>query len=122
MQVCWQLNADCPAEILAARYLTATPKEGLNSMGDALVSVVTPALRWDKWLPLCLASVADQEQEHEHIIQIREELPGHVSNIPGNVKIHREDDSGMYDAINKGFHKARGSIVCHLNSDEQYFP
>jgi SAM-dependent methyltransferase len=42
--------------------------------------------------------------------------------VSGHVKIHREDDSGMYDAINKGFRKSRGSILCHLNSDEQYLP
>lgn len=122
MQGCWLFSAECTPEKLGTPYPNISPEEGLNNMGDALVSVVTPALRWDKWLPLCLASVADQGQHHEHIIQIKEEVPGHVSDIPGKVKIQREDDSGMYDAINKGFHKARGSILCHLNGDEQYLP
>ena len=33
-----------------------------------------------------------------------------------------ENDKGMYDAINRGFEKARGSICAYLNCDEQYLP
>jgi len=33
-----------------------------------------------------------------------------------------EADSGIYDALNKGFKKATGDIFAWLNSDEQYLP
>ena len=32
-------------------------------------SIITPSFRSSNWLKLCIASVADQEVEHEHIVQ-----------------------------------------------------
>lgn len=36
--------------------------------------------------------------------------------------IYCERDGGMYDAVNRGFCKATGSICAYLNCDEQYLP
>ena len=36
------------------------------------------------------------------------------------LRIFKEKDEGMYDAINKGFRKAAGEICAYLNCDEQY--
>jgi glycosyltransferase involved in cell wall biosynthesis len=33
-----------------------------------------------------------------------------------------EKDQGMYDALNKGWQRARGRVLAHLNGDEQYLP
>lgn len=38
------------------------------------------------------------------------------------IKIFSEKDSGMYDALNRGFARSSGSICAWLNSDEQYLP
>lgn len=35
---------------------------------------------------------------------------------------HSEKDSGMYDAINKGFAKATGTIYAYINSDDFFLP
>ena len=36
--------------------------------------------------------------------------------------IYCEPDSGMYDAVNRGFRRANGAVFAYLNCDEQYLP
>jgi len=88
-------------------------------------SVVTPSFKQLRWLKLCLSSVADQQGvDVEHIIQDAhsgKELEDWVS-ANSHAKLVVESDSGMYDAINRGFLKATGDIVAWLNCDEQYLP
>jgi hypothetical protein len=43
-----------------------------------------------------------------------------ICNGQYTIKIFSEPDSGMYDALNRGFARSRGSLVAWLNSDEQY--
>jgi glycosyltransferase involved in cell wall biosynthesis len=38
------------------------------------------------------------------------------------VRIFKEPDVGMYDAVNKGFVKSTGEILAYINCDEQYLP
>jgi glycosyltransferase involved in cell wall biosynthesis len=38
------------------------------------------------------------------------------------LRIFKEPDEGMYDAINKGLRKGMGGIRAYLNCDEQYLP
>jgi glycosyltransferase involved in cell wall biosynthesis len=37
-----------------------------------------------------------------------------------SLRIFKEKDSGMYDAVNKGLKKGTGKICAYLNCDEQY--
>lgn len=88
-------------------------------------SIVTPNFRSLKWLKLCVGSVADQEDiSFEHIIQDAGSDDGTAEWVlqDGRAKLYIEGDSGMYDGLNRGFLKARGEILGHLNSDEQYLP
>jgi glycosyltransferase involved in cell wall biosynthesis len=87
-------------------------------------SIITPTFKQPEWVRLCARSVLDQEGvSAEHII--RDGGDG-----KGLEWLHREPracvcvekDRGMYDALTKGIAKATGSIVAHLNSDEQYLP
>ena len=62
---------------------------------------------------------------HNHLV-FPEEPARHPSPFSGtrsySLKIFSEQDTGMYDAINKAWRRASGNIVSYLNSDEQYLP
>ena len=88
-------------------------------------SIVTPSFRHSKWLKLCIASVADQQGvEVEHIVQDSCSDDGTQDWLPYDkrVRAFMEKDNGMYDAINRGYHRAQGDILAYLNCDEQYLP
>lgn len=89
----------------------------------ALVSIVTPVLNAARFLPGLLASVRSQDHPHiEHIVvdggstdgslEIAREAPG-VILVTGR-------DAGMYDAINRGFERARGELLGYQNADDRY--
>jgi len=88
------------------------------------ISIVTPSYRNSEWLKLCVASVADQGVELEHIIQDAGSDDGTLDWLQGDARVKAvvEKDSGMYDAVNRGLQRARGGILGHLNCDEQYLP
>jgi glycosyltransferase involved in cell wall biosynthesis len=87
-------------------------------------SIITPSFRASKWLPLCIASVADQNIEHEHIIQDSASDDGTLDWLPkdSRVQAYIEKDGGMYDAVNRGLRKAKGELLAYINCDEQYLP
>jgi glycosyltransferase involved in cell wall biosynthesis len=88
-------------------------------------SIITPSFRGSAWLKLCIASVADQSGVTlEHIVQDScsdDDTKNWLPNDP-RVKAFIEKDSGMYDAVNRGFKRAQGDILAYLNCDEQYLP
>ncbi len=88
------------------------------------VSVVTPSYRGGQWLRLCIASVADQNVEVEHIVQDAGSDDGTLDWLRQDprVRVFVEKDAGMYDAINRGLRRATGEISAYLNCDEQYLP
>lgn len=89
------------------------------------ISVVTPSFRNSAWLKLCVASVADQAGANfEHIVQDAGSNDGTQDWLPHDQRVRAfiEKDSGMYDAINRGWKRATGDVVSHLNCDEQYLP
>jgi glycosyltransferase involved in cell wall biosynthesis len=88
-------------------------------------SIITPSFRQSAWLKLCIASVADQSGvTFEHIIQDSCSEDDTKNWLPHDtrVKAFIEKDSGMYDAVNRGFNRAQGEILAYLNCDEQYLP
>jgi len=99
----------------------------MTSHRPLTISVVTPSYRQPGWLRICAASVADQTGDGlvvEHIVQDSlsgPEVAEALRPFP-NVKLFSEKDAGMYDAINRGWEKATGDILCWLNCDEQYMP
>ena len=88
-------------------------------------SIITPSFRNSDWLKLCIPSVADQsEVEVEHIVQDSCSDDDTKNWLPNDtrVKAFIEKDSGMYDAVNRGFRRAQGDILAYVNCDEQYLP
>jgi len=89
------------------------------------ISIVTPSFRNLGWLKLCVASVADQAGvEVEHIVQDARSDDGTPEWLAQNpqVRAYVEPDEGMYDAVNRGWRRAKGEILAYLNCDEQYLP
>jgi glycosyltransferase involved in cell wall biosynthesis len=87
-------------------------------------SIVTPSFRSSAWLKLCIASVADQGIELEHIVQDSLSDDGTLDWLPHDRRVatYAEKDAGMYDAVNRGLKKSRGELLAYLNCDEQYLP
>lgn len=88
-------------------------------------SIITPSFRNSSWLKLCIASVADQQGVTvEHIVQDSCSDDGTQNWLPQDKRVTAfiEKDSGMYDAVNRGYRRATGDILAYLNCDEQYLP
>jgi glycosyltransferase involved in cell wall biosynthesis len=89
-----------------------------------LFNAITPSLNSSAWLKLCIASVADQGVDLEHIVQDAGSIDGTLDWLRRNsrVTVVVEPDGGMYDGINRGLRRAKGEILAYLNCDEQYLP
>ena len=91
-------------------------------------SIITPSFNQGKYLPACLDSIRSQgDVSYEHIIvdncstdATREILIDYAKD--SRVKLLIESDHGQSEAVNKGFQRADGEIICWLNSDDAYFP
>jgi glycosyltransferase involved in cell wall biosynthesis len=104
---------------------TGAPALRLAAAPRLKFSIITPSFRNSSWLKLCIASVADQQDaEFEHIVQDSCSDDGTQDWLPQDprVKAFIEKDSGMYDAVNRGYRRATGDILAYLNCDEQYLP
>jgi glycosyltransferase involved in cell wall biosynthesis len=91
------------------------------------ISVVTPAYNSAELLEDCIVSVLEQGYPNlEYIV-----IDG--ASTDGSLEILRryedrltywtsEPDDGQADALNKGFRRATGELVCWLNSDDFFYP
>lgn len=88
-------------------------------------TIITPNRNYGRFLDDCLGSVATQEGvELEHLVMDG----GSTDDSHERVKAHpharwiAEEDSGMSQAINRGFDRARGEWVMWLNADDRLKP
>ena len=87
-------------------------------------SIITPSRNNSDWLKLCIASVADQNVELEHLIQDGASADDTLHWLPYDPRVDAVSapDRSMYEAINRGFARATGDIIAYINCDEQYLP
>lgn len=88
-------------------------------------TIVTPSYNYGHFIRECIESVLAQEGvTYEHIIQdacSTDNTPEILDQYP-HLKVFYEKDTGMSDAINRGFKRARGKWVMWLNTDDVLKP
>lgn len=90
-----------------------------------LFSIITITWNAERELPATLASVDSQTfGDYEHLIidGASTDATLALANAPGNLRRHTysEPDKGLYDAMNKGLHRARGRYVLFLNAGDAF--
>lgn len=97
-------------------------------MPDPTVSVVVPALNRAPFLSATLDSILAQDQEYpaiECVVVDGGSTDGSQDLLAGygaRIRWWSEPDSGPYDAINRGWARARGEVLAWLNADDTYAP
>jgi glycosyltransferase involved in cell wall biosynthesis len=89
------------------------------------ISIVTPTLNRAQFLGEAIESVCSQHDENfEHIIVDGLSTDGTVELLARypHLRVIREADTGLYDALNKGVRAATGDFIGHLNSDDLFAP
>lgn len=88
-------------------------------------TIITPSFNYGQFLGDCLASVAGQTGVSlEHLVFDAGSADQSAEIAAGfpHITWHQGPDSGMSDAINRGFEKARGEWVMWLNADDRLKP
>jgi glycosyltransferase involved in cell wall biosynthesis len=102
-------------------------------------SIVTPCWNAEDWILETLLSVVNQTAvrdgratleyiirdgaSSDRTVEIVNDAIDSLVDIPGvKVTLTSEPDSGMYDALSKGFESADGDIVAYLNAGDLYSP
>jgi len=88
-------------------------------------TIITPSLNYGRFLGDCLDSVANQTGVTlEHLVMDGGSADNSAAVAAGfpHAVWSQEADTGMSDAINKGFERARGDWVMWLNADDRLKP
>lgn len=93
---------------------------------DPLVTIVTPSYNQGRFIRATVESVLSQDYPHiEYIVMdggSTDETASVVQEYAGRLTWISEKDRGQSHAINKGFQRAKGSIVAWINSDDLLLP
>jgi glycosyltransferase involved in cell wall biosynthesis len=90
------------------------------------ITVITPSYNQGSFIKETIDSVLEQNYPNLEYWVIDGGSTDSTVNIlksyKKKIKWISEKDAGQTDAINKGLLKAKGEIVCYLNSDDVFFP
>jgi glycosyltransferase involved in cell wall biosynthesis len=96
---------------------------------DPAFSIATPTRNALAHLKRCVGSVRGQVgAAFEHLVQDARSSDGtpdwlaQQAAVDAALRPVSEADSGMYDAINRAWHRSAGRYLAWLNADEQYLP
>jgi glycosyltransferase involved in cell wall biosynthesis len=103
-------------------------QNSLQKEADALlVTVITPTYNQGQYIATCIESVLSQTHRRIEYLIYDACSPDGTNEIVARylsdtrLTYYRELDSGQANALNKGFDRAKGEIVCWLNSDDFFF-
>ena len=91
------------------------------------ISVITPSFNQGHFIEQTILSVISQQYPHmeflildggstDNTVEIIRKYEKHITYW------HSKKDNGQASAINEGFNRATGSILCWINSDDMYLP
>ena len=92
-----------------------------------LISIVVPVYNGERFLQDTFDSIRNQTyKNYELIVADGASKDGTMNIIKSNLDIIStfisEPDSGMYDALEKGFGLSTGAYMCYINSDDRLAP
>lgn len=94
-----------------------------------MVSIITVTYNAERWIEATMRSVlAQTNSDYEYLIidgastdktiTLAQQF---VPDFQGRLHIYSEPDRGIYDAMNKGLHRAEGDFVWFINAGDQIY-
>ncbi|WP_298819182.1 glycosyltransferase family 2 protein [Chloroflexus sp.] len=122
------LAAEYPAWAGYAHLTASLPPPVIRDPAQPLVSIVVPSLNQGRYIGATLQSILSQNYPNLEVWVIdggsSDETLAVLDTFAGDdrIQIVTGKDAGQADAINRGWARARGSVLAWLNSDDTYLP
>ncbi|ULA64988.1 MAG: Glycosyl transferase family 2 [Nitrospira sp.] len=99
----------------------------MSGVGAATISIVTPTMNMERWLPLTIESVVSNMRQGDEYFVIDGGSTDTSAAIIKRYERHlagwvSEPDKGYADALAKGFARATGDIFCWINAGDVLLP